>query len=479
MKKTLAFLAAVILTVSMLPGCGDKQSNGNNSSGDAAAESETEAETTTSAAEDSSSETTDETTEAPAHTPVDMTVYDANDIKIKATEFRESTNYDSGPELGLEIENKTGKELTIYLHETSADGWVMQLEPLMITADNQVNLGGVFTVPAENDGNKYSVYVGDSLLQSYNLSEVQEVEFSMEIVVGEDYENTIYTDRVTVKNPDASGDAIPYDDAGDVAYDKDGIKIVLQGAGYDEDYFGPTVFLYAYNGTDKTIDLHITKSEVNGEQHDAYGDQTIAPGKHLGEAVPFDGLSGAAPISTITMAFDIIEYDPKGNGKKIVSTEPFTAEYEPLDVEVKALSKEELAKAKGWWSREGTFADDKGNTLSIDFLTEAMHWSANEWYAGGNFEDGSYWGGSAELTDKGLSIKKAETITIDNEGVMQDGKDITAEIVEDGKDGVKVKFGDGKEITFTPATLDEFGFATEDEPETESKEDEKAESKSE
>ncbi|MCR5120904.1 MAG: hypothetical protein K6B74_00620 [Ruminococcus sp.] len=487
MKKTLALLAAVILTVAMLPGCGSKTTGEEDKT-----ETTTTAASTASAADSSAPDTSSDSAaeiietvdEGPlaAPVPVDVTVYDKHDINIKATEFRKNADVDNGPELGLDIENKTGKELTIYLEEASVDGWVMQVEPLIMTSEGATNFGGVFTVPAENDTNKYSIYVGDSLLQSYGLSEIQEVEFSMVIVVGDDFDHAIYTDKVSVKNPQYSGDAIPYDDSGDVAYDKDGIKIVLQGAGYDEEYFGPTVFLYAYNGTDKTIDLRISKSEVNGEEHAAYGDSTIAPGKHLGEAVPFDGLAGAAPIGTITMSFDIYEYDVNGEGKLIASTEPFTAEYEPLDVEVKALSKEELAKAKGSWSREGNFSDEDGNTLSIEFLTEAQHWTANEWYVSGNFADGSYWGGSAEITDKGLSVKKAETIKIDKEGTMSDGEPISAEVVEDGKDGVKVKFGDGKELKFTPGTPlvgDDLGWETDEEAESESKDEKKDEKKSE
>ena len=345
MKKRSVSTAAVIAAICLLAGC---SGSGAGSQTTTASASGT-ASVTEAAAEETTTETekeypvTNTTTGAdkdPYAIPVGTVLYDANDIRITTSGITTCPEYFDEKMLALDITNNTGKELSLYFREASIGGWMNDPDPITISEDGQFNVGGIIEVPATNDTNRYGIHINDSVLERYGFSALPDMEFVLEIVVGDDWENSIFTDRIRFENPDMEGFTAEYDDSGKTAYDKDGVKIVLQGAGYDPGFWGPTVSLYAYNGTDKTINIRIPQSSLNGEEHEAYGDAQISPGKHLREEVMFGNAAEVSPLGTVTMTFDIYEYDPDGEGRLLDTSEPFTAEYEPAENSAGGMSAE-------------------------------------------------------------------------------------------------------------------------------------------
>ena len=172
-------------------------------------------------------------------------IYDADDIKITAGEFTTCREYDDEPVLALDIVNNTGKELILWNQPASVGGWMADLSCLTVSEDSNFTLYGNFIIPAENDTNKYYIYVGNNLLNTYGFNVIPDVELSFEIYVG-DAEEPFMTELVDVVNPGYTGGAPEIDESGEVLYDKDGVKIIMQGETYDADYWGPQIKLYAF-----------------------------------------------------------------------------------------------------------------------------------------------------------------------------------------------------------------------------------------
>ena len=439
MKKKITLIMALCIALCGLAGC----------SGSNTAESTTtiaaETTTTTAATEAETTTTTAAETKEEAPAVEGTVLYDANDIKIISTGFETADEYDESKVLGLAIENNTGKELMVREQLGSINGIMVHLYPLTISSDGYVNMGGDFTVPAENDTDRRYLHLMSENVVRERIPEISEVAVSFEIVIGDDWENVIYTDIVSVKDPD-SDYVQEYDDTGDVAYDKDGIKIVLQGTDYDESFWGPSVNVCAYNGSDKTVRIRSSQCILDGEEHDAYSTMDIVPGCYYFENMLFDGVSEMPPISTVTMSFDIYEYDPWEEGTLLDSSESFMAEYEPIHIKTEEEKAAEAAEAKGWWTREGDFYNEETHTgVTISFIAS----DENTWSLSGHFEGETYWGGDAELTDEGLS-GTMETMSISVFGENIEGDPIEVKITEDGDDGILLTLGTGEEYHLVP-----------------------------
>lgn len=459
MKKKITLVMALCIALCAAAGC----SGGTTEAQTTTTAAETTTTTAATEAETTTTTTAAEKEESPA--AEGTVIYDANDIRITATEFVTVKEYDDGPALALDIVNNTGKELTLYKLPSSIGGWMEDLYCLTVDETGYINMDGTFTIPAETDTNKYYMYVGNFILGKYGFTEIPDIELGFEIYAGEDAEEPFMTELVDVVNPDYTGVTPEPDESGDVMYDKDGVKIVMQGETYDADYFGPQIKLYASNNTDKTVMIRIPETTLDGTAFDAYGDMIIAPGKRESEEVAFGfidnfekSMTEVEPVSEITMKFDIYEYDQQGDNILLDSADPVTVNYDASTVEKvsayddsfgeeEQLSEEELAALKGWWTREGDFTDNDSVSATISFVT----WGENTWYLNGSFSGTNYWGGSAELSDEGLS-GTMQTMSYADDGTYTEGEPVEAKVSEDGENGILLTFGTGEEYHLVPVT---------------------------
>lgn len=463
-KKKITLIMALCIALCGLAGC----SGGNTAESTTTTTAAETTTTTTAATEAETTTTTTAETKEEAPTAGGTVIYDANDIKITAGEFTTCKEYDDEPALALDIVNNTGKELTLYKLPMSMGGWMEDLYCLTVDETGYINMDGTFTIPAENDTNRYYLHVGNFILEKYGLAEIPDIEFGFEIYAGEDAEEPFMTDLVDIVNP-AYTVTPEYDESGEVMYDKDGVKIVMQGETYDADYWGPQIKLYASNSTDKTVFIRIPETTLDGTAFDAYGDMIIAPGKRMSEEVAFGfidnfekSMTEVEPVSEITMKFDIYEYDQQGDNILLDSSEPITVNYDASTVEKVSvysdsfgeevqLSEEELAALKGWWTREGDYRDDENNSVTITFIDWADAMEDMGWYVNGNFHSELYWGGVLGLSDDGLS-GTAETMTFNVSGEYNPGDPIEVKLAEDGDDGILLTLGTGEEYHLVPVT---------------------------
>ena len=72
-----------------------------------------------------------------------------------------------------------------------------------------------------------------------------------------------------------------------MAYEGEGVKIVVKGPIEKENGFGPGILLYIENKSDKKIAIHATDVTVNDAVLEPIFSPEIAPGKHAVEAMTF------------------------------------------------------------------------------------------------------------------------------------------------------------------------------------------------
>lgn len=344
MKKKITSTLALCIALCAAAGCA-----GNNAATTTAA-----AETASTAATAASEEAVTTAAEAEATTVVSeapaaegTVIYDANDIKITAAGFSASTDYSDEKLLDLNIVNNTGKPLDIYPRLCSMAGWMLDASTLTTSADGMIEMGSSFNVPAGNDTGKYALCVAENRLEEYGLTDIPNLEFMLDITVqvsDEEY-RSLYSELVNINNPGYDISAPDEDASGEVMYDKDGVKILMQGEIYDKSFWGPQVKLYAFNGTDKPLFIRIPETLLDGTEYEAYGDMEIAPGRQLRETAAF-GFTGdfeenmgrsmteVPPVSEIEMTFDIYEYDAGGDNRLITTSGPCKVTVAPDSVEI-------------------------------------------------------------------------------------------------------------------------------------------------
>ncbi len=328
MKKKLTFITAMCIAVCGIAGCGNNQPAATTTAATAAPAA---TEATTTAAETTAPET--EATEAvttsiPSPEVEGTVLYDSDGVKITYKGFRYCDEYDGGAMLELGFGNNTGEELHITPYETSINKRMYQVEPIIIKPDGTFEIGStIIDIPAGEITDTYGLYLAAVPDMDYTLDNIGETSFSFEIMVGDDWEHAVNTELYTVENPDVTEYSIDYDDSGEVVYDKDDIKIVVCGTDFDSIFWGSTVKLYVYNGSDRSINISVPTASLNGEEHECFAYLTVAPDCHLYDELLFDNALEIETLKTFSASFEIEEFNTWNNGELIDTSDPVTVEF--------------------------------------------------------------------------------------------------------------------------------------------------------
>ena len=119
---------------------------------------------------------------------------------------------------------------------------------------------------------------------------------------------------------------VDYDESGTVAYDKDGIKIVLKDT-YEEEYLGQCIAVYVSNQSDKNISVAGAETvSVNGKEVTPFFGSDVMKGKHDITYISFDEAENISKIENFEGSFCIYDHD---TGDVLVEkTEPVSVAYE-------------------------------------------------------------------------------------------------------------------------------------------------------
>ena len=193
-------------------------------------------------------ESNTETAEAPLL--AETLVLDHEGLKITAKEL--DMNGSLGPTLRLLIENETNRNVTVQVRDMSVNGCM--IAPLLSSA---VGKG-----ETKEDGIGFSARA----LKLGGINTFAELTFRFCVLDSETLDKIYESEPITLRTSAAEGYQERADDSGTLAYEGEGVKIVVKGPMERENGCGPGSLLY---------------------MEDPIFSPEIAPGKHAVEAMTF------------------------------------------------------------------------------------------------------------------------------------------------------------------------------------------------
>ena len=318
MKKYIAVFLAALLLIGALAGCGAKS----------------EEETPDTPAE----------TEAPAAVAETRTsdfgvdgsvIFEKDGVTVTTAGLdTDPTSEDAEPIIWVDIENTGAQDAYLGVSSGSVNGLMSMVLLIDFYMENGEYYGGDYdtslTIPAGSSGRYALGYYGSSVpgINTAVLGEM-EVRFT---TAEDEYSWPNYTSEpVTI----TTGETVPAVDItalGTVAIDDDKVTLVVGDQDYD-DWFGPEVYLYMQNKSDRFIGIAADGAELDGVLCDyVLGGLVAAPGKVAAAFLSFDGeakeLKGFENL-TLNLSFSEAEDMDSLSPTEGTVLDPITVTYPP------------------------------------------------------------------------------------------------------------------------------------------------------
>lgn len=228
----------------------------------------------------------------------EQVVYEEDGLSITAKSIRYDTV--KGPQIVLAIRNDSQNEALIQNNNTVVNGYMMKPE-IDVTVPPKKELETAMSLP----------YIGLAMADIHSLAEV---EFSLNILDSKTYALIDTTDPVRLILNDTAQQPDEVDESGQLAYDNNGVKVVVQGVKRDVQFDSDAVLtVYMLNKTDKTVSVQNKKLTVNGYEITAAMQTVLLPGKRAVDKIElFDSEldeHGISSLDSIEVAFDINDYE--------------------------------------------------------------------------------------------------------------------------------------------------------------------------
>lgn len=235
----------------------------------------------------------------PVKATIEETVLlDESGVKITAKSLDLDSSW-AGPELKLVIENNSGQDLTVQARNTSVNGYMVET---IMSVD-------VVNGKKAND----SLTFMESSLEMCNIKTIADIEFSFYIFDSESWDEYLESDPIVVKTSAADTYEYAYDDSGELAYEADGVKIVVKGLVEDANYLGTDLVVYIENNTDRFITVQTNDVSVNGFMLDPIFSCDVAPGKHAIDGMTFMSTeleeNEITDIASVELSFHIFDLE--------------------------------------------------------------------------------------------------------------------------------------------------------------------------
>ena len=235
--------------------------------------------------------------EAGEETVAEQVLLDEQGIIITAKSLDKSGWF--GPELKLLIENNSDKDLTVQVRSASVNGFMVET---MMTAD-------VAQGKKAND----SLVFSDNDIDNCGITTVGVMEFSFHIFTTDGWETYLDSEQLRVETSAYETLTDTYDATGIELYEGNGITIRSKGLQTEGTVFGPELFLYIENNSEKAITVQVRDTSVNGFMVDSLLSEEVLPGKKaVGGMTLMNSTLEENEITTITdmeFSFHIFESD--------------------------------------------------------------------------------------------------------------------------------------------------------------------------
>lgn len=311
-KKSLVIVMGMVLAIT-LNGCGSSNSEPTKQPVSVSEKSKdtTQAETEVEEVESETEDTEAETTAAPKEeiSLPEQEIYNQDGLSVKVTGFNMDGSW--GPEIKLFFENTGDKNLTIQPRNCSINGYMMDFEMSCdVAAGKKAN--DEMDIPKRD-------------LEQCGIETISDIEFSLHIFDTDNYEGVTDSDIIKLKTTGSENYTQAYDDAGDILYDANDIKIVSKGLVESDYSMGPEFYMYIENNSESEITIQVRNTSVNGFMMDATMSCDILPGKKAVDDMTFfssdiesNGIEEIEEIETSFHIFNPNKYETIADSEPIV-----------------------------------------------------------------------------------------------------------------------------------------------------------------
>lgn len=306
MKRILSILIATMLVMSLVA-CGsssggDVKKPSNVSTNNTSSEENQQSEQSEKQEVSTNNISSEENQQSEQSEKQEVTISEAvlvDEAGIKITAKSLSTDEIFGPEIKLLIENNSGKDLTFQCRNASVNGYMVET---MMSAD-------VVNGKKAND----SLTFMESDFETCGIDTISDVEFSFHVFDMSDWETYLDTALVQIKTSAADTYEYKFDDSGDVAYEGNGLKVVIKGLAEDSSIFGPSIVVYIENNSDKNVTVQTRDVSINGFMVDAMFSCDVVAGKHAVDTITFMDTdleeNEITAIEDVELSFHVFEAD--------------------------------------------------------------------------------------------------------------------------------------------------------------------------
>lgn len=271
--------------------------------------------------------------------PEGSVIFEKDGVKVTTAGFdTDPTSLDADPIIWLEIENAGAQEAYLGLTEGSVDGVMNEMRLIeFYTEEDGTYYGGNYDtqliIPAQSAGSagKYALGFQNPGVPGITPDTMGEAELRFTTATEEYGVPDYVSNPVTIKIGEA---AEPVDIAalGSVALDNEKLTLVIGEQDYD-DWFGPSVYVYLQNKTDRYLGIAADTADADGNLCDyIYYGAAVAPHKIAAGSMSFDGaVREMKGFENLTVQFKLSEAETqdKLDSMSAVDLEPVTVQYPP------------------------------------------------------------------------------------------------------------------------------------------------------
>ena len=233
---------------------------------------------------------------------------DEKGIKITAKSLDTDTLF--GAQIKVLIENNSGKDLTFQSRNASVNGYMTET---VMSVD-------VVNGKKANDTLSFT----SSDLEAADIKTIADMEFSFHVFTTDSWDDYLDTPQIKLKTAAADTYNYVFDDSGEVAYQGNGIKIVVKGLA-NASLFGPGIVVYIENNGNKNITVQVRDVSVNGFMIEPIFSSDVMPGKHAIDEITFMSTdledNAITTIEKTELSFHVFNMDTMDT---IVDTETVT-----------------------------------------------------------------------------------------------------------------------------------------------------------
>lgn len=230
-------------------------------------------------------------------TIAETVLLDEAGVKITAKELREEGYF--GPEILLLIENNSSKDLAFQCRDSSINGYMAK--------------GMLFANVPAGENVETTLSFNNHDLSICKIKTIGDMEFSFHIYDSNTGEVYLDTPQIELKTSAGYIYNKVYDDRGKIAYNQNGVKIVVEELREDHSTLGPSIVISIENNSDRDIIVRPADTLLNSIKANGRSSTEVIAGKRAVDTIAFLTTEleevGITKIKTADLSFRIIDAD--------------------------------------------------------------------------------------------------------------------------------------------------------------------------